>query len=291
MPSRFFKNFIFTFHKKRYIILVMIYEGDIKMQVFDIHTHIFPDAIAEKAVINLSHYYNVKMDSVGTYDSFKHSMQEAEIIKKCLVFSTATTAHQVESVNNFISGIINENIYGFGSMHPDYDEIENEIDRLMSLGLRGIKIHSDFQGFNVDCKAACRIYEYAQERGVPILFHAGDENVDSSSPKRFRHIKDMFPGLIMILAHLGGYSAWDESEKYLVGQDVYFDTSSTLWKIDKEQAIRIIRNHGADRCFFGTDFPMHNPKTCIEEFMNLGLSEEENHKILWQNAIDFFERK
>ena len=290
MPSRFiFEIYIYILEKKLYNICHNL-QRRLKMQVFDIHTHIFPDAIAGKAVQNLSDYYKVKMACEGPREDFKITMKEAQYIKKCLVFSTATTAHQVESVNNFVSGIINENIYGFGSMHPDYEEIEKEIDRLMSLGLRGIKIHSDFQGFNVDCKAACRIYEYAQERGVPILFHAGDENVDSSSPKRFRHIKDMFPDLIMILAHLGGYSAWDESEKYLVGQDVYFDTSSTLWKLDKKKAAEMIRNHGIERCFFGTDYPMHNPKKCIEEFLEIGLSEEENRKILWQNAIEFFER-
>lgn len=260
------------------------------MQVFDIHTHIFPDTIAEKAVKNLSAYYNVPMACKGTHEDFTKTMKEAEVIKKCLVFATATTAHQVESVNNFVAGIINDDIYGFGSIHPDYEEIEKEIDRLLSLGLRGIKIHSDFQGFPVDYDKACRIYEYAEKKKVPIMFHAGDKNVDTSSPKRFRHIKDMFPNLIMILAHLGGYSVWDDAEKYLVGQDVYFDTSSTLWKLDKKKAAEIIRNHGIEKCFFGTDYPMHNPKKCIEDFLEMGFSEEENHKILWQNAVDFFER-
>ena len=259
------------------------------MKVFDIHTHIFPDAIAEKAVNNLADYYKVDMNGLGTYEDYKKSIREAEVIKKCLVFSTATTAHQTESVNNFVSKLIGDDIVGFGSIHPDYDGIENEIDRMISMGLRGIKIHSDFQGFDVDCKKACRIYEYAQKVKMPMLFHAGDENVDSSSPKRFRHIKEMFPDLIMIVAHLGGYRAWDDAEKYLVGQDVYFDTSSTLWKLGAEQAVRIIRNHGTKKCLFGSDYPMHNQRKSIDEFLALGLTKEENDDILWNNAIRFFE--
>ena len=47
------------------------------MKVFDIHSHIFPDAIAQKAVDNLASYYNVKMSGVGTYDDFKKSVQDA----------------------------------------------------------------------------------------------------------------------------------------------------------------------------------------------------------------------
>jgi len=258
------------------------------MKVFDMHTHIFPDAIAKKAVDNLSEYYNVEMDGVGTYEDFKKSIKEAVVIKKCLVFSTATTAHQTESVNSFVSELICDDIYGFGSIHPDYDKIEDEIDRMLSLGLRGIKLHSDFQGFNADCEKACRIYKYAEEKKVPIMFHAGDENVDSSSPKRLGHIKDMFPSLIMIAAHLGGYSMWDDAEKYLVGQDVYFDTSSSLWKIDKEQAVRIIKNHGVEKCFFGSDFPMHNQKKSVDEIVSLGFSDKETEDILWNNAMRFF---
>ena len=259
------------------------------MKVFDIHMHIFPEKIAAKAVRHLADYYKVQMACKGTYDDFRENIEAAQYIKKCLIFSTATTAHQTESVNNFISQLITDDMYAFGSVHPDYDKIEDEIERMISLGLRGIKLHSDFQGFDVDCKAAQRIYDYAQFKKMPIMFHAGDKNVDSSSPKRLRHIKDMFPDLTMICAHLGGYSVWDEVEEYLLGEDVYFDTSSTLWAIPPEQAVRIIEKHGVERCMFGTDYPMHNPKKCIEEFLGLGFSEEVNRKILWDNANKFFE--
>ena len=264
----------------------MILKED-SMKIFDIHMHVFPDAVAEKAVRNLGNYYKVEMASKGTLEDFKKSLSKSPEIKKCLIHSTATAPHQVQNVNNFVASLKDDKkIYGFGSIHPDYDDIENEIDRMISLGLRGIKIHSDFQEFNVDCKKACKIYEVAEGR-LPILFHAGDENVDSSSPKRLRHVHDMFPRLKMIAAHLGGYSAWDDSEKYLVGEDVYFDTSSTLQAIDPKQAIRIIRSHGIERCMFGTDYPMHYQDKVIEMFLKLGFSDDELYKLLWKNAHDF----
>ncbi len=252
-------------------------------QVFDMHVHVFPDAIAKKAASNTGKYYGVPMYADGTHHAFLKALEDEPQIKKCLIHSTATKAAQVEHVNDFVASLVNDRLYGFGTMHPDYPHIEKEIDRMISLGLRGIKMHPDFQGFNVDSEKAARIYAYAAGK-LPILFHAGDANVDFSSPRRMRNVHDRFPALTMIVAHMGGYSQWDEAEKYLVGQDVYFDTSSSLQWLEKEQAVRMIKNHGVEKCLFGTDFPMHSPSASIKNVLRLGLSEEDNQKIFWENA-------
>ena len=39
---------------------------------------------------------------------------------------------------------------------------------------------------------------------------------------------------------------------------------------------------------FGTDYPMWDPKNEVEYFLSLGLSDEENKKILFQNAQKLF---
>lgn len=257
------------------------------MKIFDTHVHVFPEPIARKAVKNLGEYYHIKMAEDGTWESLQKSLKEAQYIEKCLIHATATKASQVRNINDFVASLTSENFLGFGSIHPDYKDIPGEIDRIISLGLRGIKLHTDFQGFPADSKKAFKIYECAEGR-LPILFHAGDPNVDTSSPKRIRYIHDNFPKLTIIAAHLGGYSAWDDAERYLVGEDLYFDTSSTLQSIDFEQGRRIIRNHGVERCLFGTDYPMHNPKKTISRFISLGLTEEDNQKIFWDNAQRLF---
>ena len=251
--------------------------------VFDMHVHVFPDSIARKAAEGTGAHYGVPMFADGTWDAFSKSFEKEPRIKKCLIHSTATKAAQVEHVNDFVASLMSDTLLGFGSMHADYPDIEKEIDRMLSLGLRGIKLHTDFQGFAADDEKAFRIYAYAEGK-LPILFHAGDENLDFSSPKRLRRVHERFPGLTMIAAHLGGYSSWEEAEEYLVGQDIYFDTSSCLQSLAPEKAVHIIRKHGADRCLFGTDFPMHDPALCIEKHLSLGLTEAEYRKIFWENA-------
>ena len=95
----------------------------------------------------------------------------------------------------------------------------------------------------------------------------------------------MFPRLTIIAAHMGGYSAWDEAEKYLVGTDVFFDTSSTTMFFPPEKMAKMIREHGAHKCLFGTDFPMHDRAEEIKRMLALGLSDEEYKMIFWDNAV------
>ncbi|MDP4109220.1 MAG: amidohydrolase family protein, partial [Bacillota bacterium] len=124
----------------------------------------------------------------------------------------------------------------------------------------------------------------ALEGKLPVLIHMGDEHRDSSSPKRLRKVLDLFPGLTVIAAHLGGYRKWDDSIKYLLGKNVYFDTSSSLFMLDKLKATEIIRGHGVKKVLFGSDYPMWSHEEELRRFLNLGLTPEENELILWKNA-------
>ncbi len=257
-------------------------------KIFDIHTHIFPDNIAKKAVTNLGEYYGVPMFSEGTLTELEKWSAAEPRIKKCLIHSTATRPSQVRSVNDYVASVINSKYLGFGTVHPDYDDIEGEINRILEIGLRGIKLHPDFQGFNIDSEKAFRIFEIAEGK-LPVLTHAGDENVDNSSPARIRNVIDNFPHLTLIAAHLGGYQNWDDAERLLVGKNLYFDTSSVLQVINHAQAVRIIKEHGTHKCLFGTDFPMHEPARVVEMFLSLGFSEEDNHRIFWENGAKLFD--
>ena len=102
---------------------------------------------------------------------------------------------------------------------------------------------------------------------MPLYDSYGDENQDSSSPERLAGILDKFTKLVVIAAHFGGYQMWDESMKYLVGRNVYMDTSSSLAFLEPSEATEMIRKHGVDKFLFGTDFPMWNHKQELERFL------------------------
>lgn len=256
------------------------------MKIFDAHVHVFPDKIAEKATGTTGSYYGVPMYTVGTYDNIMKEIGAGKM-QRCLIHSTATRADQVQSVNDYIARLVSENdcFVGFGTMHPDYADIEGEVRRMETIGLRGIKLHSDFQGFAIEEERAYPIYENARGH-FPLLLHMGDQHTKTSRPEGLSKVLSDFPDLTVIAAHLGGFSVWDDAEQYLVGRsgNLYLDVSSSLEFMDLTQAKRMILKHGTDRVLFGSDFPMHDPGHTLELFLSLGLSEDDNEKILWKNA-------
>lgn len=258
------------------------------MKIFDAHCHIFPEKIAQKASFSIGAFYSLDMRFDGTVKQLMEVYKEAGV-NKCLVQSVATTPAQVTSINNFIAECVKEYpdmFVGFCSLHPSMEkkEIDDEIDRAISLGLKGIKLHPDFQKFRIDDKKAYDIYEAAEGR-LPILFHTGDRRYDYSSPKRLANALKDFPRLTAIGAHFGGWSEWEDGVKYLSDNpNVYVDTSSTLYEVKPEKALEYIRTFGADRVMFGTDYPMWDVRDELKHMEKLSLTDSEREKIMYKTA-------
>ena len=251
------------------------------MKIADAHTHIFPDKIAEKASDAIGKFYDIPMYQPAQAQRLVAA--EAEIgAGRCLVCSSATIPEQVESINTFIAEACRQNplFLGLAAMHPDYQNVGEELDRAMELGLKGVKFHPDFQKFDIDDPRAIPMYKAIAARGLPVLFHTGDDRYDFSSPFRVDALLRQVPDLIVIGAHFGGYRRWDDVITLPRRENVYFDTSSSLMFIDREQALRLMDHFGIDRFMFGSDFPMWRPKKELERFLALGLSDAENEQIL-----------
>lgn len=251
-------------------------------RIFDVHTHAYPEKVAEKAVEFLNQYYRVNCQGDGTIGDLLLSASSAGV-DYVLVHSVATKPSQVENVNTWVSGQLSAHVFGFGSIHPGYEHIPQELARIRSLGLRGIKLHPDFQEFYADAPSMDPIYSNI-EGNLPVLIHAGDENNDFSSPRRIANVLKRYPKLTLIAAHLGGYSQWDEAEEYLIGKDLYIDTSSSLWAMPPEKAVSIIRRHGVEKVLFGTDYPLTRHREELARFEALPLTPEEKRLILFDNV-------
>ncbi len=261
--------------------------------VYDMHTHIFPPKIAEKATGAIGAFYGISMSRRGFADDLVASGASIGVAKY-LVCSTATTPMQVTAINSFISSEAAKHpeFIGFGSLHPGFEDIPAETDRIIALGLRGIKLHPDFQKFAIDDREAFPIYEAAEGR-LPVLFHTGDKRYGFSNPDKVLRVLRNFPRLKVICAHLGGYSEWDNVlslKKYLGNPNIYIDTSSAIQFMEPAKAAEMIKKHGVERVFWGTDYPMWEHKTELENFLRLPLTDDEKEKILGRNAEAFFSK-
>ncbi len=258
-------------------------------EIIDMHTHIFPAKISEKATKSIGDFYDLQM----FYPSGKSEIllqAEQEIgTKRMLVCSVATTPKQVCSINDFIAEECGKHseFFGFAALHGEYEDIGGEVERVIAMGLKGVKLHPDFQRTPIDSKASYRIYEAIEGR-LPVLIHMGDYRHDFSHPTMLAKVMQDFPKLKVLASHLGGYGAWDEAEAVLYGHDnIRFDTCSALGMMSPERATRLIRHYGVERCVFGTDFPMWSPAEEVERHFALGLRSEEYRRIFAENAKEF----
>lgn len=262
----------------------MIIKEAIKM-IIDAHAHIFPDKIAERAVGGIGDFYGMTVGYDGTLGTL---LREGAGVDRFIVQSVATVPEQVTAINNFIAKSVEtfpDKLIGFGAMHPDFADIAGETERIVSLGLKGIKLHSDFQRFDIDDERAFPIYECARSAGLPILFHIGDSRGDRSSPERLMNVVKRFPGLTVIGAHLAGWSVWDRGAELFEGSGIYADCSSSLYAMSPEHAAELIRKIGTDRVMWGTDYPMWSAKEELERFDKLPLNDDERRLILSENAL------
>ncbi len=259
--------------------------------IYDAHTHIFPDKIAEKASKSIGDfYYGYKMHSSADKQSLVFDEHDAKITHY-LICSSAVVPHQTQTINNFISDVCHESneFFGLGTIHPDYENIEEEIARIKSLGLHGIKLHPDFQHFEIDSEKAMKVYKECIANDLTVLFHMGDDRYDFSSPVRLMKVIEKLPELRVHAAHFGGYSDWDRAYQYLcVHENLYFDTSSSLFFLDKERVYKFFEKFGTDKYMFGSDFPMWSPKEELNRLFSLGLSENELDDILCNNFKRFY---
>ncbi|WP_180950967.1 amidohydrolase family protein [Marasmitruncus massiliensis] len=261
-----------------------------KRMIADAHAHIFPQKIAEKATQSIGSFYDIKMLHTGTSHLLLESGQKIGV-SRYLVSSTATKPEQVEAINTFVAEEcrIHPEFFGFGTMHPDYRNIEEEVGRIVALGLHGVKLHPDFQRFNIDDPDVMPMYRAIEKAGLPILFHTGDKRMDFSAPRRLHEVAVKLPGLTCIAAHFGGYNSWSEGARHLLLPNVYFDTSSSLFALTRDQAVGLLYHFGVDRFMFGTDFPMWDHREELDRFLALGLSDTENDQILYQNFARIFQ--
>jgi hypothetical protein len=257
--------------------------------MIDFHTHIFPDKIAGKTIPYLAEVSNTKAFTNGTRDDLLRSTLEAGI-DFSVILPVVTKPSQFRSINTFASEIDDPHLISFGGIHPATEDYKTELHEIKALGLKGIKLHPDYQNTYFNDIRYKRIVTLATELGLYISVHAG---IDVGYPDPVHCTPQMALEVLketetdhLILAHMGGYGLWDDVERYLVGQNVYLDTAYTLEArhMDPEQMIRIIRNHGSEKILFATDSPWGGQKEFVEYMNGLPLTEEEKENIFDKNA-------
>lgn len=256
--------------------------------LIDFHTHAFPERIASRALGKLSHEGGgLVPETDGTLPSLKAEMAK-DGVDISVVLSIATSPKQQHNVNTYAMEMDRDpTIVAFGSVHPDAPDALEELERIHAAGLKGVKLHPEYQQFYADDEKLIPIYRKISQLGLITVFHAG---FDYGFPPPYHCMPEHLLGAMkhldgpVVAAHWGGLDCGLEVLDKLCGQNIYMDLSYGYSCIPKPIAQAIIDKHGPDKLLFGSDMPWHRPEWELRLIHSLDISEGDREKILFRNA-------
>lgn len=250
--------------------------------IIDAHTHVWPDRIAA-AALSGNRVPGLRARGDGTVAGLTRTMSSSGVDISCCL-GIANEPRHVDKVNEFVAGLASRERFGFGTVHAGLP-VEENMASLTRHGVTAVKIHPLFQNFALDDRRLWAILD-AFGSDIAVITHVGaggDARTDRlSSPRMIADIARQFPQLRLVACHFGGYRILDDAEELLCGADVVLETSwpPGLKTLRPSRVRRFIRNHGAERIVFGSDWPMTDAGEEIAAVQALGLSDDETKSVL-----------
>mgnify|MGYP005843142003 CR=1 FL=1 len=186
---------------------------------------------------------------------------------------------------------------GYIVVNPNY--IEESIEQIVEYSKEpqfvGVKLHASWHNKPIDGCEFAPIFEKCDELKLPVLVHSyvvDDFSDQVSSPERIVNVAKRYSNPI-IVAHMGGNSKRTIKAVKNI-ENVYIDISSGrerasqlyVWQFGRvDEAVKEL---GADKILFGTDFPLLDPSICMGMMEDSYLGDEERELIMYKNACKVF---
>lgn len=257
------------------------------MRIIDIHTHAFPDALAERAMPALEEEGDIKAALDGKLSSLLASMDAAGI-ERSVVASIATRPEQFDSILKWSKEIASDRIIPFTSVHPADPNAAERIHHTADAGLKGVKFHPYYQEFYLEEPRMNPIYQALQDRALIALVHTGFdlafERVRRADPVRILDVVKRFPDLKFVATHMGAWEDYDEVERHMSGKPIYTDISFSIQDLPIERARSLVLGYRREYVLFGTDSPWAGQKETVDFVRSLELGPDWEQSIFFDNA-------
>lgn len=257
--------------------------------IVDFHAHVYPEKVAAKILPAAKKKLKVAVPGTGAPEDLLSRMKRSGIDRSVLL-PLAKGREDVTSLNLWVQSVCGDGLIAFGAVHPFMENLEEELDRLAALGVKGVKMMPLLQEVYPDDPKCGRLYEAVIERGMILITHAGRDPLDREevfgTPERFARAIESYPDLKLVLAHLGGLRMYDDVRRYLLttGRNVYFDTAYVSFYLKEDEMAGLIKDIGSERVLFGSDYPWEDPGRALEIIKSLDLSDKEIESILSKTA-------
>lgn len=263
--------------------------------LIDFHTHVFPDKIAKSTIDALASRAHNLPYTDGTVQGMVDAMNRSNA-DICVTLPVLTKTTQFDSITKFAC-LVNEQfknsekkLISFAGMHPHCDDIDGKMAYIKSLGIKGVKIHPDYQGTYIDDDGYFEIVKCAKKYDLIVVTHAGVDDGYAGEPvrcppERVLKLIEEIDHDKFVLAHYGGHKQWQEVYEILSGKNVYFDTAYTVNEISEELFKKILNKHGEDKILFATDCPWQDISNNYQKIKSYNLGKDIEDKIFYKNAL------
>lgn len=188
-----------------------------------------------------------------------------------------------------------ERLVGIASvdLHRPMDAVRELRRCVRQLGFRGVRILPWLWGLPPDDRRYYPVYAECIELGVPFCLQVGHAGpLRPSEPGRpipyLDHVACEWPELTIVGGHIG--YPWTEEMLALARKypNVYIDTSAYKPSRYPAALVEFMRERGRGKVLFGSNFPMIQPKACIDQLEGLGLDQEATAMFMGDNAARVF---
>ncbi|MBI3920425.1 MAG: amidohydrolase family protein [Armatimonadetes bacterium] len=233
--------------------------------LIDCHTHLWSqkDHLSAEFLADANRMRSDPVDLDVTPEKHQAAMQGVD---RCLVFGLRARHSGVDVPNDFIADYARdypEKVIGFMGIDPTEGGVEQEIERGLALGLRGIKIGPIYQNYHPMDERAQPMWRLAERHGLPFMIHQGTTfprvaPLKYANPILLEDVALCYPEVRMVIAHLG--HPWEVETLVLIRKQphLYADVSA-LWYRPWQlyNSLRLAYEYGVThKLFFGTDFPV-----------------------------------
>jgi len=264
-------------------------------KIIDFHSHVFPQETAGEIVSKMKKRTGVPNVICGGPKELFQSIEEANI-EISVILPVCTNPDKADTINSFAASLTSHpRIVSFGSVHPLQKNWREAIKGFRAQGIKGLKIHNDYQEYMFNSRICMDIISAAYEEGLMVLAHTGTDPVSPNftrcTPEMLRDAMPLLRQGVFIAAHLGGLMRLEEAKRYVFGSDIYIDTSMMSVYYPLDHCKEALLSHNPDKILFGSDSPWGCPKTFADEIRGMELGAELTEKILYKNAKNLLDNQ
>ena len=273
------------------------------MKAIDIHAHIprMPGLSEYGIEPGLRQMFRMADESIGI-EKMVETYRSTDT--RAVIFSVdaETETGDLPDPNDYVAQTVDsypDVFIGFCSVDPRKGKAAvEELERsVLSLGLRGLKLHPIHQAFFPDDPAFIPLFAKAEELGIPVLMHSGYAAAGANAPggggfelaysRPIPHVDSLaarHPDLTIIMAHPAWPWIQEQVAVALHKSNVFIDLSGWAPRYIPKELISEASGRLRKKILFGSDYPYISPVTWLEQFQELDIRDESRPLILHDNA-------